>query len=175
MDTERCRLSLVINMTIQHCPPSRPCDSCSSYRQNILTSPKTPKVSSNYSISSKFRILSSTFIPRGSFLLFQRFMNCKAICISYLLPCDKLPLYLVTLNNTKSFITSLASVSDRASESIVCLCSMMSGASVGRPFQLTVKAGSILRLCSRTCVACSCWLGAYLGLSARTHTLTSLY
>ena len=40
---------------------------------------------------------------------------------------------------------------------------------------LSVKASVILRLCLLTCVACSCWLGACLWLSARTATLISSY
>ena len=40
---------------------------------------------------------------------------------------------------------------------------------------LSVKASVILRLCLLTCVACSCWLGACLWLSAKTATLISSY
>ena len=40
---------------------------------------------------------------------------------------------------------------------------------------LSVKASVFLRLCLLTCVACSCWLGACLWLSARTATLISSY
>lgn len=46
---------------------------------------------------------------------------------------------------------------------------------VERHLQLKVKASIILRPCSLTCVACSCWLGAYPGLSAGTPILTSLH